>query len=460
MKRKHKKKRSIFTKLVISFFLFSTVAILVIVVCTFAELLIMGSGDMNRLVPDRVVLEDGSLGSLDGVYMARGWVEKLDENYQVVEVFGEKKTERYSYTEKELLEATMQDVVKSDYRTFYEPIEGGCYLFCYPKDVVSIQMNFEVREMDGSPAAKAVWVVMFALLIIDGVIASWYIYRKIRKPLKEIGEGMRRVTDGEEKVRLSFRAEGEFMEIVDSFNIMIDRLEQEKAERAKLQKERNQMLLELSHDLKTPLATIKSSAAALSEGIVDETDLERYYNTIAMKGDRVNKMADDMFTMLKMESNDYCPDMKEVDFCEIVRQICAEYYEEMSHLEIDINIPEYAIKVMADERLITRTAANLVTNAIKYNQTGSKLAIKLSEKIDSVSLIVSDDGTEIADEVKERMFLAFVRGDASRRTTGGTGLGLAIARSIARKHGGDVTYRYEDQRNRFVLTLPTIPGEV
>ena len=129
MKKKHKKKRSIFTKLVISFFLFSTVAILVIVVCTFAELLIMGSGDMNRLVPDRVVLEDGSLGSLDGVYMARGWVEKLDENYQVVEVFGEKKTESYSYTEKELLEATMQDVVKSDYRTFYEPIEGGCYRF-------------------------------------------------------------------------------------------------------------------------------------------------------------------------------------------------------------------------------------------------------------------------------------------------------------------------------------------
>lgn len=416
----------------------------------------MGSGNINRLVPSEVIREDGTLGSMEGVYSAKGWVEKLNENYQVIEVFGEKKTESYSYTERELLEATMQDEVKGDYRTFWEPVEGGSYLFCYPKDVVSIQMNFEVREMEASPVGKGVWIMMFALLIADGVIASWYIYRKIRKPLKQIGEGMHRVADGEENVRLSFRTEGEFMEIVDSFNVMVDRLEQEKAERAKLQKERNQMLLELSHDLKTPLATIKSSATALSEGIVNEEDLNRYYQTISLKGDRVNKMADDMFTMLKMESSDYCPDRKEVDFCEIVRQICAEYYEEMSYVEVDIDIPEYAIKVMADESLITRTVANLVTNAIKYNQTGSKLEIKVCEKIDSVSLIVSDDGTEIADEVKERMFLAFVRGDASRKSTGGTGLGLAIARGIAKKHGGDVTYHYEDERNRFSLVLPTV----
>ena len=459
MKKNHKKKKSIFTKLVISFFLFSTAAIIIIFAFSFLELIVVGSGDINKLVPSEVVLEDGSLGPLVGVYSARGWVEKLDENYQVVEVFGEKQTDSYSYTEKELLEATMQDDVASDYRTFYEPIEGGCYLICYPKDVVRIQMNFEVGEMETSPLTKSVWIVMFALLIVDGVVASRYIYRKIRKPLKQIGEGMSRVTEGEENVRLSFQTEGEFMEIVDSFNVMIDRLEHEKAERAKLQKERNQMLLELSHDLKTPLATIKSSAAALSEGIVSEENLDHYYQTIAMKGDRVNKMADDMFTMLKMESTDYCPDMKEIDFCEIVRQICAEYYEEMSHLEVEIDIPEYAIKVMADERLITRTAANLVTNAIKYNQTGSKLDIKVSEKMDSVSLIVSDDGTEIAEDVRERMFLAFVRGDASRRSTGGTGLGLAIARGIARKHGGDVTYRYEKEWNRFVLTLPTCQTE-
>ena len=455
MRKKHKKKKSIFTKLVISFFLFSAVAIIVIFVCAFLELMVVGSGNIDLMAPYGIVQEDGSLGSLNGVYSAHGWVEKLDENYQVIEVFGEKKTDAYSYTERKLLEVTRQDMITDGYRRIWEPVEGGSYLFCYPEEVVSIQMNFEVREMEISPLAKSVWIVMFALLIADGVVASWYIYRKIRRPLKQIGEGMSRVTDGEENVRLSFQAEGEFMEIVDSFNVMIDRLQKEKIEREKLQKERNQMLLELAHDLKTPLATIKSSAVALLEGVVNEENLEHYYQTIAMKGDRVNKMADDMFTMLKMESTDYCPDTKKIDFCEIVRQTCAEYYEEMLSFEVEINIPEYAINVMADERLITRTAANLVTNAIKYNQTGSKLDIKVSETRDGVSLIVSDDGTEIAENVKERMFLAFIRGDASRRTTGGTGLGLAIARGIARKHGGDVNYQYKKGWNQFILTLPT-----
>lgn len=459
MKKNLNTKKSIFTKLVISFFLFSAIAIMVVFVCAFLELLVMGNGDINNLVPSELVLEDGTLKSLDAIYSARGWVEKLDENYQIIEVFGEKKTESTSYTGKELLEVTMLDAMESEYLFFYEPFEDGSYLFCYPKDAVEVQMNFELSGMDASPLEKSILGVMCVLLIADGVIASWYIYRKIRIPLKQIGEGMSRVADGEADVRLSLKTEGEFMEIVDSFNMMIDCLEQEKAEKAKMQKERNQMLLELSHDLKTPLATIKSCAAALSEGIVSEEKQKDYYQTIAMKSDRVNKMADDMFTLLKMESTDYCPDRKKIDFCEILRQICIEYYEEISHLQAEIDIPEETVWIIADERLITRAAANLVTNAIKYNQTGSKLEVKVTKNYGSVSFTVSDDGTEIAEDVKERMFLAFVRGDASRQTTGGTGLGLAIARGIARKHGGDVTYCYENGWNRFILTLPTNQSE-
>lgn len=455
MRENHKKKGSIFIKLVVSYILFSFVAIVVVFVCGFFELLVLSGGeDINKSVPAELVTEDGSLESLDMVYRCGGWVERLDEDYQVVEVFGEKKTMTDSYTERELLEATRQDGIKGEYRTFWEPYDGGSYLFFYPKDVVGVQLNFELGAMALPPAAKGVGILLLVLLIIDGLLVSWYIYRKIRIPLKQISEGMHRVTVGEENVRLSFYTEGEFMEIVDSFNVMLERLEKEKAEKEKVQRERNQMLLELSHDLKTPLATIKSSAVALAEGVVDEEDLEHFYQTIAVKSDRVNQMADDMFTMLKMESSDYCPDRKEIDFCEMARQICAEYYEEMSHFDVEINIPEYTIRVMADERLIMRTVSNLLSNAIKYNQTGSKIKVEVCETTDDVVFAVSDDGVEIADEIKECMFLAFVRGDCSRRTTGGTGLGLAIARGIARKHGGDVNYCYEKGWNRFALTLP------
>lgn len=82
------------------------------------------------------------------------------------------------------------------------------------------------------------------------------------------------------------------------------------------------------------------------------------------------------------------------------------------------------------------------------------ISVTVWRERDEAVLIVADDGTEIDEKVRQSMFLAFVRGDASRSTSGGTGLGLAIAKGIARKHGGDVGYRYEQGKNKFFLRLP------
>lgn len=454
MKKNHKKRGSIFRKLLVSYFVFSALAVITVFGCMIGEVIVLSGGSPEKIVPPALVREDGTLSSLDSVYQAKGWVEKLDEDYQVVEVYGTKATDTMSYTEKELLEATRIDGEKHEYYTFWEPISDGGYLFCYPREALTVTLNFEMSELNMTAGGKAVLVLMLFLLILEGLLISFYIYRKIRKPLKRMVDGMKRVANGEDHVNLSFQTEGEYFEIVEAFNTMIDALEKEKTEKEKMQQDRQQMLLELSHDLKTPLATIKSCATALEEGVVQEEERMRYYHTIATKSDRVNTMADDMFTMLKMESSDYCPDLERVDFCELVRQICAEYYEELSRFEVEINIPEQPAFVMADRKLITRTVANLLTNAVKYNQTGTEISIDVLEEKDQVAVRVSDDGEKITKEVAEHMFQAFVRGDKSRRSSGGTGLGLAIARGVAEKHGGTIAYRYEEEKNRFVLTLP------
>ncbi len=454
MKKKRKIKGSIFRKLLVSYFIFSFVAIITVFGGLLAEIFTLSSGDPETMIPAMLVNEDGSLDSLENVFLAKGWVEKLDENYHVVEVYGEKQTDKMSYTGQELLEMTKADIMNTDYYTFWEDGKEGSYLFIYPYDVMSVSFTFDLAEMKNSSAGTGVIVFFLVILLAEGLLVSFYIYRKIRIPLKQMVEGMKRVANGEDHVNLSFKTEGEFLEIVEAFNTMIDSLEKEKAEKEKLQQERNQMLLELSHDLKTPLASIKSASAALAEGVVYEDELGRYYRIIEAKSDRVNTMADDMFTMLKMESSDYVPEKEKVDFCELVRQICAEYYEEMSRFDVEIDIPEKNIFVMADKRLITRTVANLLTNAAKYNQTGSVICVRVMEEREQVSILVSDDGEEIAEEVKGSMFQPFVRGDKSRRTSGGTGLGLAIAKGVARKHGGDISYQYREGRNQFILTLP------
>ena len=91
------------------------------------------------------------------------------------------------------------------------------------------------------------------------------------------------------------------------------------------------MLLELSHDIKTPVATIKSYIYALQEQMVPDVDVPKYYETIARKADRVNTLSEDLFMLLKMESAEYQLSLQTLDLSELTRQICAEYYEEITN---------------------------------------------------------------------------------------------------------------------------------
>ena len=108
------------------------------------------------------------------------------------------------------------------------------------------------------------------------------------------------VKNGQEQVRLQLKTEADFQQICESFNIMIETIEQNKLEKKELEDKKHQMLLELSHDIKTPIATIKSYANALEAGLVPEEKITSYYKTIDVKADRVSHLTENMFLMLKM----------------------------------------------------------------------------------------------------------------------------------------------------------------
>lgn len=269
--------------------------------------------------------------------------------------------------------------------------------------------------------------------------------------------GMKRVEAGEEKVQLSMNAEKEFVELQDAFNRMVEQLAYQKSINEDMNKSRQNMLQELSHDIKTPVATIKSYAAALKEGMVPEEQKDRYYETIALKADRVNNMSEDLFTMLKMESLDYELNLSKVDICELVRQICAEYYEEISQTgyDMDISIPEDKVFIEGDEKLLLRVISNLLINAKNYNSKGHSINISLFNKGKDVIIKVLDDGEEIDKQVQSLMFNPFARGESARRSSnGGTGLGLAIAKAVVNKHKGELSYKREENYNVFAIVLP------
>lgn len=447
-------KKSIFTKLIGSFLFYAAAMVATFVLCLVLEAALIGEGNPENIMPNSIVDENGNIVNLDIAGKIGGWVEELDESYNVTAVYGEKQSAATAYTAAELLELT-SPYGKSEFIGFI--IRRGddkTFLCLYRRSVMSVNTTLIINSTDINTVP--VFGIMFLpLAIIEIVLISLYLKKKIKKPLDVIVEGMERLKSGDDSARISVTTEAEFEKIVDTFNVMAENLQREKSEKEQLTRKKNQMLLELSHDIKTPVATIKSYANALEAGLVPEEKITDIYRIIDAKANRVSKLTDDMFMMLKMDNPEYKLNLETVNLSELLRQLCAEFFDEItgSDFRFDVDIPEMEIRTEIDTDLFSRVVGNLLSNAEKYNKTGDAISVRLSENNAAVVLTVSDNGCEIDKALAKQMFNAFSRGDKARKTDGGTGLGLAISKIIAEKHGGNICYRRDDGWNVFEVEV-------
>lgn len=454
---KIKIKNGIFQKLVISYILFSILTVLASIVSLLLSAFEMTEGDMMAFIPYDVIDENGNITDSATVTNLGGWIEELDENYRIVQVYGTKKTEQQQYSANDIFRLTDFDADETEpYVGFIRYVEQQhkYYLVIYDRSVMQLSFNVNLDATEGMGTKR--WLHLFEitfliLFLSNCILISLYLRRKIKKPLDAMVQGMERVKAGESDVTLEFRAEAEFEQIRDTFNLMTEQLEREKQEKAELVQKKNQLLLELSHDIKTPIATIKSYANALEAGLVPEEKKQIYYHTIDLKADRIQQLSEDMFLMLKMDYADYQLRLVEVDVCELLRKICAEYYEDVEHagLSFDIEIPEQVYMLTLDIGLFSRVIGNLLSNAMKYNRTGSLIVVHVYDTVQGLIIDIEDDGIQIGQTICERIFDSFMRGDKARKSDGGTGLGLAISKAIIEKHNGSICYKWENQRNCF-----------
>lgn len=445
-------RKSIFSKLIGSFILFAVAIAVTFALCLLLEMTFIGGGDIGKLTPDAIIDEYGNVMDIETVGMLGGWIEELDENDNILRVYGDKKTAVLHYDTDELLRLTS---MYSDYEfvgIYVAPESSERRFLCvYDRRMVQPTMNVILNNIP-SHGQPDFLMLFIPLSIAEIVLISLYHRRKIKRPLDSIIAGMESLKSGNSSARIDIRTEAEFEEIVETFNIMAGRLEQEKTEKERLTQSKNRMLLELSHDIRTPVATIKSCANALEAGLVPEERIQSYYRTIDAKADRVRILSDDMFTMLKMDTPDYTLNLERTNMCEFLRRLCAEYYDEVTEagFEFIVDIPENDIFTEIDVKIFPRVVGNLLSNAVRYNDTGSTISARLAED-KMLTLEIADDGQPIA--LAEEVFTAFSRGDKARRTDGGTGLGLAISKLIVEKHGGKLGYFREGNKNVFRVKL-------
>lgn len=425
--------------------------------------------EMYLLQASDVVRSNAADIPSEAIEALHGWVEILDERLQVIEVKGTKRDGPAAYTERELNEL-FYDVEENLFYTSITPFRtnDGQVRYCIVR-LPKKNIKADITLGGGTPENQSFFWSALAetgllFLVLFGI--NVYVYSRLTatrltNPLGEIAAGIRSVAGGRYHERLRFEANYELAQIQESFNAMAEKLEKTEMEKRRLEESKQRLLVHISHDLKTPITTIQGYANALQLGMIeDEAKKQRTINLIHDKTKLVAELIDDVFELSKLESPDYPIVMEASDLAEFVREMAVEYYDpfEERGFAFECDIPAQEVIVPFNGKLLYRTVSNLLANALKYNPPGTQVRLTLVDGQEEISIEVADNGVGIPTELRDRVFDAFVRGDAARKSDGGTGLGLTIARHIVEKHDGRLRLCADGGWTRFELTLPKAAG--
>jgi len=378
-----------------------------------------------------------------------GWVEILNEQLEIVHVEGKKLDQATAYTEKDL-NALLYDQKGKTYTVSLAPFtahdgQNRYVLVKIPAQYAA--QNIELKEMNRDEH-KIFTKIMLQILALFIVLFSLNTYfysrwtaRKITNPLSAVAEAIKNVANGHYYKRLNVKANHEIAQIQDHFNIMAERLEKAEQEKNRLEANKQRMLVDISHDLKTPITTIQGYVEALQLGLIHEEDKkQKTLNLIQEKTQLVAALIEDVFELSKLELPDYPLTTEVADISECLREIAAEWYGpfEDKQFIFEYALPAHEVNIPFNAKLFYRAISNLLANALKYNPEGTRVTLELTERNDEIEILIADNGIGIAEELRDRIFDAFVRGDSSRRSDGGTGLGLTIAKHIVEKHRGRI----------------------
>ncbi|WP_010246010.1 sensor histidine kinase [Acetivibrio cellulolyticus] len=286
------------------------------------------------------------------------------------------------------------------------------------------------------------WFLIIVLLT-NGVL-TFIVSRSIIKPLKKLKYGAEQIKDGNLSFVIDEKSKDEVGEVCHAFEEMRYRLKSALEQQLKYDEERNEFIASISHDLKTPLTSIKGHIDGLKDGVADTPEkTARYMDIIYKKVIDMDRLINDLTfysnqTLKKVPFN-----FSKVNLKIFIEDMIDEYQIELDKLGITItscyNLSGDTL-VKADSEKLKRVIANIFENSIKYmNNENSQIKIDVQDRQDKVLIGIHDNGEGIKKEHLPNIFNRFYRADPSRNTTkGGSGLGLAIASQIIEEHGGRI----------------------
>ncbi len=283
--------------------------------------------------------------------------------------------------------------------------------------------------MFGMHDERKFWAIVVASALC-ALVGALLLGRKILRPLDRLRLASKRLAGGDLTARASESGPKELRELGASFNEMAANLEQ-------LFDARRELVAWASHDLRTPLASLRAMVEALEDGLAEPTE---YLPAIRAQTELVSGLVEDLFELARIDSGALALELRDASIGELVSS-CLEALQADARsrgVRLESHVEGNPLVHVAPDK-VQRVLLNLVTNAVRHTRAEGAVAVVVQADDGHALVLVEDDGSGLAPGAPQRMFERFWRDDESRnRASGGAGLGLAIAQGLVQAHGGTI----------------------
>ena len=314
----------------------------------------------------------------------------------------------------------------------------GCvYVMDFDAEQGRIIENLERNILRGS------WILLGGIILCSAVFSV-----VSSKRMRKILLSMRLVREGEYSHKIQMRGDDEYATLATEFNKLTDRLQESEAAQ-------RQFVSDASHELKTPLASIKLLSDSILQNDMDADTMREFVCDIGNESDRLTRMTQKLLTLSKADAQTEC-EHEVVDLAETVRSVFRMLVPLADKTEIDLTANlDRGCYVLSMEDDVYQIIFNLVENGIKYNHPGGSVHVTARHSAEEAELLVEDTGMGIPKDAVEHIFERFYRVDKARsRQAGGSGLGLSIVHELVERNLGSIEVTSEEGKGtRFTVRL-------